>query len=87
MNNVTFISPVQTQLQLVEARLQSQADDRHPDLPRRVGTNSRGGRQTHPPHHYFARWKYAGRIGKSTRHARRGDGIAAHRDARPRRFD
>ena len=32
MNNVTFISPVQEQLQVVEARLHSQADDRHPDL-------------------------------------------------------
>lgn len=32
MNTVAFISPVQTQLQLVEARLHSQADERHPDL-------------------------------------------------------
>ena len=32
MNNVTFISPVQEQLQVIEARLHSQADDRHPDL-------------------------------------------------------
>ncbi len=32
MNNVTFLSPVQAQLQLVEARLHAQADDRHPDL-------------------------------------------------------
>lgn len=32
MNNVTFLSPVQQQLQLVEARLHAQADDRHPDL-------------------------------------------------------
>ena len=32
MNTVTFLTPVQAQLQLVEARLHSQADDRHPDL-------------------------------------------------------
>jgi geranylgeranyl pyrophosphate synthase len=32
LNNVTFLSPVQAQLQLVEARLHAQADDRHPDL-------------------------------------------------------
>ena len=32
MNTVTFLSPVQAQLQLVEARLHAQADDRHPDL-------------------------------------------------------
>ena len=32
MNNVSFISPVQEQLQVIEARLHSQADDRHPDL-------------------------------------------------------
>ena len=32
MNTVPFISPVQEQLQLVEARLHAQADDRHPDL-------------------------------------------------------
>ncbi len=32
MNNVTFLSPVQQQLQLVEACLHAQADDRHPDL-------------------------------------------------------
>lgn len=32
MNNVTFLSPVQEQLQQVETRLHAQADDRHPDL-------------------------------------------------------
>ena len=32
MNNVAFLSPVQAQLQLVEARLHAQADERHPDL-------------------------------------------------------
>lgn len=32
MNTVTFLSPVQAQLQLVEARLHAQAADRHPDL-------------------------------------------------------
>ncbi|HEX2697128.1 MAG TPA: polyprenyl synthetase family protein [Anaerolineales bacterium] len=32
MNNVTFLSPVQEQLQLVEACLHAQADERHPDL-------------------------------------------------------
>ena len=32
MNAVAFLSPVQAQLQLVEARLHAQADDRHPDL-------------------------------------------------------
>ncbi len=32
MNNVTFLSPVQEQLKLVETRLHAQADDRHPDL-------------------------------------------------------
>lgn len=32
MNSVGFLSPVQAQLQLVEARLHAQADDRHPDL-------------------------------------------------------
>jgi len=32
LNNVTFISPVQEQLQVIEARLHAQADDRHPDL-------------------------------------------------------
>ncbi|MBI3739447.1 MAG: polyprenyl synthetase family protein [Chloroflexi bacterium] len=32
MSNVTFLSPVQQQLQLVEARLHAQADERHPDL-------------------------------------------------------
>lgn len=32
MNNVTFFSPVQEQLQVIEARLHAQADDRHPDL-------------------------------------------------------
>ncbi len=32
MNTVSFLSPVQEQLHLVEARLHSQAEDRHPDL-------------------------------------------------------
>jgi geranylgeranyl pyrophosphate synthase len=32
LNNVTFLSPVQEQLQAVEARLHAQADERHPDL-------------------------------------------------------
>ncbi len=32
MNTVTFLSPVQEQLQLVEARLHAQAGERHPDL-------------------------------------------------------
>ncbi|MBI2759654.1 MAG: polyprenyl synthetase family protein [Chloroflexi bacterium] len=32
MNNVTFLSPVQEQLQAIESRLHAQADDRHPDL-------------------------------------------------------
>lgn len=32
LNNVTFISPVQEQLQVIEVRLHAQADDRHPDL-------------------------------------------------------
>jgi geranylgeranyl pyrophosphate synthase len=32
LNSVTFLSPVQEELQLVEARLHAQADDRHPDL-------------------------------------------------------
>jgi geranylgeranyl pyrophosphate synthase len=32
LNTVSFLSPVQEQLKLVEARLHSQAGDRHPDL-------------------------------------------------------
>jgi geranylgeranyl pyrophosphate synthase len=32
LNTVAFLSPVQAQLQLVEARLHAQADERHPDL-------------------------------------------------------
>ncbi|HEY5982866.1 MAG TPA: polyprenyl synthetase family protein [Anaerolineales bacterium] len=32
MNSVAFLTPVQAQLQLVEARLHAQADERHPDL-------------------------------------------------------
>ncbi|HEX8990461.1 MAG TPA: polyprenyl synthetase family protein [Anaerolineales bacterium] len=32
MNTVSFLSPVQEQLQLVEARLHAQASERHPDL-------------------------------------------------------
>ena len=49
MNNVTFISPVQTQLQLVETRLQSQADDRHPDLRAALGQIlASGGKRIRP---------------------------------------
>ena len=48
MNIVSFISPVQTQLQLVEARLQAQADGRHPDLPRRLADPGRGGKRIRP---------------------------------------
>jgi geranylgeranyl pyrophosphate synthase len=49
LNNVTFISPVQTQLQLVEARLQSQADDRHPDLRAALGQIlAAGGKRIRP---------------------------------------
>ena len=49
MNNVTFISPVQAQLQLVEARLQSQADDRHPDLRAALGQIlAAGGKRIRP---------------------------------------
>ena len=49
MNNVTFISPVQAQLQLVEARLQAQADDRHPDLRAALGQIlSAGGKRIRP---------------------------------------
>jgi len=32
LNTVAFLSPVQAQLELVEARLHAQADERHPDL-------------------------------------------------------
>ncbi len=32
MNSISFLSPVQEQLKLVEARLHAQAGDRHPDL-------------------------------------------------------
>jgi geranylgeranyl pyrophosphate synthase len=32
LNTVAFLSPVQEQLELVEARLHAQADDRHPDM-------------------------------------------------------
>ena len=32
LNAVSFLSPVQEQLKLVEARLHAQADERHPDL-------------------------------------------------------
>ena len=32
LNTVAFLSPVQAPLQLVEARLHAQADERHPDL-------------------------------------------------------
>ncbi|HEY9152774.1 MAG TPA: polyprenyl synthetase family protein [Anaerolineales bacterium] len=49
MNNVTFISPVQAQLQLVEARLQAQADDRHPDLRAALGQIlAAGGKRIRP---------------------------------------
>jgi geranylgeranyl pyrophosphate synthase len=49
LNNVTFISPVQTQLQLVEARLQAQADDRHPDLRAALGQIlAAGGKRIRP---------------------------------------
>ncbi len=49
MNNVTFISPVQAQLQLVEARLQSQADGRHPDLRAALGQIlAAGGKRIRP---------------------------------------
>ena len=49
MNNVTFISPVQAQLQLVEARLQAQADGRHPDLRAALGQIlAAGGKRIRP---------------------------------------
>ncbi len=49
MDNVTFISPVQAQLLLVEARLQSQADDRHPDLRAALGQIlAAGGKRIRP---------------------------------------
>ena len=49
MNNVTFISPVQSQLQLVEARLQAQADGRHPDLRAALGQIlAAGGKRIRP---------------------------------------
>ena len=49
MNNVTFISPVQAQLQLVEARLQSQADGHHPDLRAALGQIlAAGGKRIRP---------------------------------------
>ena len=49
MNNVTFISPVQAQLQLVEARLLAQADDRHPDLRAALGQIlAAGGKRIRP---------------------------------------
>ena len=49
MNNVTFLSPVQAQLQLVEARLQAQADDRHPDLRAALGQIlAAGGKRIRP---------------------------------------
>jgi geranylgeranyl pyrophosphate synthase len=49
LNNVTFISPVQAQLQLVEARLQSQADGRHPDLRAALGQIlAAGGKRIRP---------------------------------------
>jgi geranylgeranyl pyrophosphate synthase len=49
LNTVTFISTVQSQLQLVEARLQSQADDRHPDLRAALGQIlASGGKRIRP---------------------------------------
>ena len=49
MNNVTFISPVQAQLQLVEARLQAQADGHHPDLRAALGQIlAAGGKRIRP---------------------------------------
>ena len=49
LNNVTFISPIQAQLQLVEARLQSQADGRHPDLRAALGQIlAAGGKRIRP---------------------------------------
>lgn len=49
MNNVTFLSPVQAQLQLVETRLQAQADDRHPDLRAALGQIlAAGGKRIRP---------------------------------------
>jgi len=49
LNNVTFISPVQAQLQLVEARLLAQADDRHPDLRAALGQIlAAGGKRIRP---------------------------------------
>ena len=49
MNNVSFISPVQAKLQLVEARLQSQADGRHPDLRAALGQIlAAGGKRIRP---------------------------------------
>ena len=49
MNNVTFISPVQDQLQLVEARLHAQADGRHPDLRAALGQIlAAGGKRIRP---------------------------------------
>jgi len=49
LNNVTFLSPVQAQLQLVEARLQAQADDRHPDLRAALGQIlAAGGKRIRP---------------------------------------
>jgi geranylgeranyl pyrophosphate synthase len=49
LNNVTFISPVQAQLQLVEARLQAQADGHHPDLRAALGQIlAAGGKRIRP---------------------------------------
>jgi geranylgeranyl pyrophosphate synthase len=49
LNNVTFISPVQDQLQLVEARLHAQADGRHPDLRAALGQIlAAGGKRIRP---------------------------------------
>ena len=49
MNNVTFVSAVQAQLQLVEARLQAQAHDRHPDLRAALGQIlAAGGKRIRP---------------------------------------
>ncbi len=49
LNNVAFLSPVQAQLQLVEDRLNAQADDRHPDLRAALGKIlAAGGKRIRP---------------------------------------
>jgi len=77
LNNVTFISPVQAQLQLVEARLQAQADDRHPDLRAALGQIlSAGGKRIRPTITLLVGNMLDAQ--ESTRYARCGDGIASH---------